>query len=501
MSGPPSPRRIVVVGGGISGLAAAHRLCELAREQRAPCRVTLLEEREVLGGPIATVRDGDLLLEAGPDQFVTHKPAAIALCERLGLAAELLELGGARFAPAVVHRDRPRPLPAGFALIAPTRLVPLLGSTLFSWRGKARIALERWVPPRGGRGDESVADFVTRRFGRELLDRVAEPILGAIFTADADRMSTELALPRYVALERRHGSVTRGLLQARAGTAGKRDADGEARGARLEREAGALGAGLVSLKGGLGRLVDRVAAGLDGAEIRLRARAVRLERDAPRGCWRLGVQGQAPIEADAVILACPAGAAARLLAGDGPLAAELQRLEYAGCATVYLLYPRRARRGELRGSGFFVPRTLGHPLLACSYVSRKFPERAPRDTLLLRAFLGGVRHPEVVDLEDDRLVALTRAFVERVLGLDGEPLHHRCFRHPRSMPQFDVGHAERLAAIGRRLAAHPGLGLCGASVGATGLPDCIGSGGRAAEAVLADLPVDSPLAVTSGGHD
>jgi oxygen-dependent protoporphyrinogen oxidase len=288
-------------------------------------------------------------------------------------------------------------------------------------------------------------------------------------------MSTEQVLPRHRAFEKEHGSVTRGLLRMRGGAA----------------------AGLVSLQGGLGSLVSRLATALDRVEIRTATPALRLDRDTVRGCWTLQVARQPSIEADQVILACPAHAAARLLVFDAELASLLGQLDYAGCATVYLLYPRHARQDELRGSGFFVPRTAGHPLLACSYVNRKFPDRAPRGTILLRAFLGGVRHPEIVELPDERLIELTRPFVERVLTLGGEPLHARCFRHPRAMPQFEVAHAERLAAIARRLEQHQGLGLCGAASGATGLPDCIESGERAAEAALARAAVEFALTVSN----
>jgi oxygen-dependent protoporphyrinogen oxidase len=462
--------RVAIVGGGISGLAAAHRLLELARDENRPLRVKLLEQQERVGGPLCTIRDGDLLLEAGPDQLVTHKLAGLDLCRRLGLGGDLVDILGKRFAPGVLHRGRPVQLPEGFAMLAPTRLGPFLRSGLFSWRGKVRVAAERFVPRRRATGDESLSSFVTRRFGKELLDRVAEPILAGIFTADADRMSMEMALPRFAALERSYGSVTGGMNRA------QREA-GPTR--RLRR------AGLVSLKRGFGSLVDRLVERLHDVEIRVDCRVTRIEPAAEGGPWTVIADGSAPLEVDRIILACPAYASSRMLSWDETLAGELARLEYAGCATVYLLYSRGAANRPVDGSGYFVPRTAGHPVLACSYVNNKFPDRAPAETLLLRVFLGGALHPETADLDDDALVGLSRAHVEAVLGIEGPPRFHRTFRYPRSMPQFGVGHRERIEALSGRLERYPGLITCGAAGGATGLPDCIAAGERAAHEALA----------------
>lgn len=464
------PWRVAIVGGGISGLAAAARLGELAREAGRSLQLTLLEEQGRLGGSLGTVAEDDMLLDTGPDQFVTHKAAGVDLCQRLGLGSELIELGGERFAPHLLHEGRPLPLPAGFAIMAPTRLAPLLSSRLFSSRGKARIALERFVPPRRDRGDESLRSFVVRRFGRELFERVAEPILAGIFTSDADRMSMAMTLPRYVALERQFRSVTRGLSAARHAAAST--------GARQR-------ASLIALRSGFGTLVDRLAARLGDRTLRLRARVERIVRDEGRASWTVAVAGGSAVEADRVVLACPTFVAARLLSWDQALGRELDRLDYAGCATVYLLYPQGALTRPLGGSGFFVPRTAREPVLACSYVTNKFPDRAPRGSVLLRVFLGGARHPEALDLDDDALSDLAARHVERVLGPAGPPRARRCFRHPRSMPQFVVGDRERFDAMARRLAGHPGLVACGAAVGATGVADCIASGENAAELALA----------------
>lgn len=463
-----APLRVAIVGAGISGLAAAHRLRELTREAGRELRLTVFEQQPQPGGPLRTVREDGLVLEAGPDQLVTHKASGLALCERLGLGTELVEIRGPGFAPRVLHDGRPTALPAGLAMMAPTRLAPLLGSSLLSWRGKTRVALERFVPRRVTGDDESLSAFVERRFGRELLERVAEPILAGIFTADADRMSMEMTLPRFLALERRHGSVTRGF---RAG------GHGGAAAAAVPRRAA-----LVSLRDGWGRLVERLVERLGDGALRCAARIERVERAG--GGWRLLLEGQAPFEADRVILACPAWVSARLLDWDAELAASLGRLDYAGCATVYLLYPPGAASTPLEGSGYFVPRSAGLPVLATSYVSNKFPERSPRGTILLRVFLGGARHPRLLELEDGELVAAARRHVEAVLGLRGALLCERVYRYPRSMPQFAVG-ARRNVEDNHRLAGrHGGLYVCGGAAGATGLPDCIASGERAAAATL-----------------
>jgi oxygen-dependent protoporphyrinogen oxidase len=450
---------VAIVGGGISGLSAAHRLCELAPGQVA---VRLLEATERCGGLVRTERRQGLVLEAGPDTVVTQKPEALELCRRLGLEHELIYPWAQNGAIEVAHRGRLIRLPEGTLTFVPTRRLSLLRSPLLSWRGKARALLEILAPAhRATRDDESLRAFVTRRFGRELFERLAEPVIGGLFLADADHMSMQARLPRLLALEREHGSVTRGILRGAGRT-------------------GPAPPPLVAPRGGMGTLVDRLVARLPADWIVTRARVERLERDRTSGGFRLQL-GEHALVADVLLLACPAHASAALVQPlDVELSRDLARLEHADCATVHLAYRRADLPATPRSFGFFVPRTAGSPLVACNFVSVKFPERVSGERVLLRAFVGGALHPGVLGLGDFELVAQAHAALARLLALGGRPVFARVHRHPRSMPQFPVGDRVRLERVVARTAGHPGLHLCGAAIGAFGIPDCIRSGEDAA---------------------
>ena len=448
----------VVIGGGVTGLAAAHRLVELGRP------VLLLEASDRLGGQVRTERRDGLVLEAGADTLVAAKPAAVQLCARLGIASELEDLAARHGGTEILWNGRLHRVPEGFMMMAPTRWAPVLRSPLFSWRGKLRMALEPLVKPRPeGAGDESLASFVTRRLGREALDRAAEPIVASIFTADADRLSLGATMPRFLDLERRHGSLRRGLAAMLGNHAPSTARPGA----------------FVALSGGMSRLVEGIAARLPEGSVRTGARVAVIEREQGRFAVRLG-SGET-IAAGAVLLACPAFDAARLTRSmDRPLADRLDELPYASCATVSLVFPRRAVGAPLSSFGFFVPRVLGLPILACSFVSEKFPGRAPADAVVLRAFLGGATRPEILDLSDPQIEAEAAAFLSRLLRIEGAPLAAYTHRFPRAMPQYEVGAPAWLSDVAARVAAIPGLALAGSAAGAMGIPDAIRSGEEAA---------------------
>ena len=457
-------RRVVVVGGGIAGLAAAHRLVETARASALD--VVLLEAGPHLGGTIATERTGGFVLEGGPDSILTEKPWAVALAERIGLPLVGTRAGERR--TFVARGRRLLPLPEGFLLMAPTDLRALACSPLFSWRGKLRMALDLVLPRGPAREDESLADFVRRRLGREALERVAQPLVGGIYTADPERLSLAATMPRFRDLERRYRSVVLGL---RAGAA-----------AAARGTSGARYDLFVAPADGMGAFVDALARRLPDGVVRLRTPAEGLAREGAR--WRLRA-GSEPLEADAVVLAAPAAVAAALLA---PLDAELGRLldgiDYASSATVTLGYRSADVGARLRGFGFVVPAVEGRTILAATYASRKFPGRAPDGHELVRGFVGGALRPELTTLDDDRLVAAVRRDLAELAGITAEPLLVRVHRHPRAMPQYAVGHLARVAAIEARVAGLPGVALAGAAYRGVGMPDCVRSGEAAADAVF-----------------
>lgn len=472
------PARCVVVGGGITGLSAAHHLVEVGRERGQPVTVRLLERSDRLGGHIRTERVGEYLIEGGPDSLVAHKPAAARLAERIGLSPDLVPMGGRHAGTEIIREGRPIRVPDGFLMMAPTRFWPALRSPLFSMGGKLRMVCERWIGPREAEvEDESLASFVTRRFGREVLDRVAEPIVAGIYTARAENLSLRLTLPRFLDMEMREGSVIRALRKAALDRA--RQATSEAGGGQ---------GSVLTLRGGLGRLVDELVSRLPNGTVGTGALVDTIVHENATGVWRVRCADGRELRADALVLACSATASAAILRGFDPeLSSALTGLEYASCATVTLAYPLASIRAPLLSHGFFVPRTEQLPILACSYVSRKFEDRGPADTMVLRAFLGGATNPAVLENDDDHLVSLTHSTLTRLLGIRHDPVPARVYRFPSSMPQYQPGQATWIAGIRSRSQRHPGLFFAGSTLGAFGLPDCVQSGEDAASAAFAFL--------------
>lgn len=474
----PERCRVAIVGGGITGLATALRLVESGAFDVRD--VVVLEASGRLGGQIRTIHDGPYVFEAGADTMVTQKPEGLALCRRLGLESEIVRPYAAGATVYIARRGRLIPVPEGFALVGPTRLGPLLGSPLFSPAGKLRMIFERFLSADVTREDESVRDFVTRRFGREAFERAAEPVVGGLFTADCDRLSLRSTLPRFADLERRAGSVWRGLSAARlspAAAAGPRASDP------------------VALRGGMQGLVDRLAERLGAATVVTGARVSRLAR-TPRGLT-LAFDGRASLLADAIVLASPAFVSAELVRDVAPrLAAGLAGLEHASCATVNLVYDRAAVASPPAGFGFFVPRGEQSSVLAASHVSRKFEGRAPADRVVLRAYLGGALHPRILDGSDEELIEAAHAFLAPLLGLSSAPLLARVHRHDRAMPQPAVGDVERVRALECDERDHDGLFLAGGALGAIGIPDCIRSGEAAADRALEHVASEGRTAVS-----
>lgn len=441
------------MGGGIAGLTVAYDL------HRRDLTLTLVEEQTRLGGLIWTLERDGFLMDAGPDAFLAGKPDARRLCEELGLGPELVGTNPDQKRVYVLHHGRLHPMPEGMRLTVPTRLGPLLSSSLFSLPGKIRMLLEPLIPARRGDEDdeESIASFVTRRFGSEALARVGEPLLAGIHCGEAEKLSMSLLFPRLVALEKKYGSVTRGMIAA----GGLSGADG-----RGEESV------FLSLESGMGRLVDRLAESIPSSSFHLGERVVELA-PVDHGFEALLTSGES-IRARAVVLALPIRASQALLASVAPSAAEcLSAIPTVSTAVVFHAFPRAQVRHPLDGYGFVVPRSEPNRLLAATFVSTKFPHRAPESHVLLRAFLGGARDPEVVDRSNDELRELSRTELERALGPLGAPSFSRVVRWVDRTPQVEVGHARRLAAFERALRAYPGLFVLGSGLRGVGIPDSI----------------------------
>jgi oxygen-dependent protoporphyrinogen oxidase len=459
--------KLVVVGGGIAGLAAAHRAVELSRERGVGLELTLLEAQERLGGTIRTERRDGFLVEAGADSFISEKPWALELVHRLGAESRLVRTDEASRRTFVAWRGRLHPLPEGFQLLAPTRLGPLLASSLFSWPGKLRMGLDL-VLPRGGDPDESLGAFVRRRLGREALERVAQPLVAGIYTADPDTLSLAATMPRFLEIERRERSVVMGMWRA------ARKAGAAAKGA-----SGARWSLFVTLAGGMGELVRMLAERLPEGAVRVGERVTEVAR-AGAG-WRIAAASGATFDADRVILACESYQTARMLRYlDPSLALLLEDIPYASSAVVTLAFRRGDVDHPLDGFGFVVPRAEGRPIIACTFSSVKYAGRAPDGHVLLRVFVGGALDEAALDADDARLIAVARVQLAELLGARGEPVLASVSRHRRAMPQYHVGHLARVEAIELGLRRHPGLALAGAAYRGVGIADCVRSGESAA---------------------
>jgi oxygen-dependent protoporphyrinogen oxidase len=470
----PQIKRIAVIGGGITGLAAAYRLRELAAAREFPLDVNLLERSARCGGALETIRRDGFVIETGADSFISEKRECAGLAARLGLGAELIPTREIYRKTCVVRAGRLVEIPAGFSLLAPAHLGPVFRSALFSPLGKLRIALEPYIATRKSDDDESLDSFVTRRLGREVLDRVAQALAGGIYTADPKRLSMAATMPRFVEMERRHGSVVKGMRAA-----------ANAQASRNSETSGARWSMFQSFRNGMATLPETLASRL-GASIRKGAEVVGMSRNG--NLWRLALTDGGSIDADAVICAAPAYAASRIVATIAPAAAKmLGEISYASAATVNLTFRESDFDGPPRAFGFVVPAIEHRRIIAGSFSSFKFEGRAPAGSILARAFVGGEMSREMMRLRDDEMIAAVRDEFRALLGVSATPGIAEVRRWPDSMPQYEVGHLTRVAEIERAVAEIPSFAIAGAAYRGVGIPDCIRSGEDAADAIFAKL--------------
>jgi oxygen-dependent protoporphyrinogen oxidase len=469
-------KRIVIIGGGISGLAAAHRLTELARNRQQPIAVTLLEASTRLGGTIQTERRDGFLLERGPDSFISEKPEAVALAKRLGIDSRLIHTNDEHRRSFIVRNGRLRAVPEGFQLLAPSRIWPFVTTDIFSAAGKLRIAADLFLPrtPANGNNDESLASFVTRRLGKEALDRMAQPMVGGIYTADPTTLSLRATLPRFLDMERRHRSIILAMLRQRK--VNKTETSGVS-GPRYSL--------FLSFDQGMQVLTEELERSITaaGVTIELNSKVTSLDR-GPEG-WTITTSNGSRVHIDGVCLGIPAYSAALLLEKiDNNLAQQLRAIEYTSTATINFAYRRDDVGHPLDGFGFVVPFIERRALIACTFSSVKFSDRAPEHYVLLRAFVGGALQPEIFQLNEAEMVAQVRSDLEQLLSIKGQPIFVETAKWSRSMPQYYVGHLERVGAIEARVSSLNTIALAGNSYRGAGIPDCIRSGEAAAEKLM-----------------
>lgn len=467
--------RVVIIGGGISGLAAAYRLCERLKDSPTPTQVLLLESNPHPGGTIRTFERDGFLLEGGPDNFITEKPEAVELARQLGIAHRLIETNSENRRAFIVRDGRLRPVPEGFQLLAPSRFWPFLTTDIFSWTGKARMALDLLLPRRAGSNgadDESLAQFVRRRLGREALERMAQPMVGGIYTADPELLSLRSTMPRFLDMERTHRSLLLGMWKNRRRQSAK-------------EQTGTSGAryGLfLTFDRGMQVLVEELVRQLPPEVIQPNVKVVNISYKS--GEWVINIDGQETLSADAVCLALPAYAAGSLLESvDDELTAELSTIAYASSAIINFAFRREDIAHPLDGFGFVTPFIEGRTVLACSFSSIKYAGRAPAGHVLLRAFLGGAMQPELFNLDDAEMQRRALDDLRSLLGLRAEPLFAQITRWPRSMAQYHVGHREKIARVYARLDRFPSLALAGNAYSGAGIPDCVRGGFASADKI------------------
>lgn len=468
-------RRIVVIGGGIAGLAAAHRLVELKNNQRISFEITLLEASNRLGGCIATHRVGDFLVEAGPDSFITEKPWALRLSERLGLGARLVSTQAAHQKIYVVHNGKLVPLPEGFFLLAPTRLTPFLRTPLFSWRGKLRMAAELFVPRGELNNDESLGAFVRRRLGVEVLERVAQPLVGGIYASDPDKLSLTSTMPRFKDMEGSKRSVIWAMWS-------------EQRRLARNRGSGARWSLFVSFAGGMQELVDAIAQRLPQGTAQLNTAVTKIFANDSNQTWHIATRANEILEADGIILATPAFQTAEMLAVTALDAAkELSSISYASTATISLAYRNQDFPRSPDSFGFVVPAIEERKIMACTFSSLKYSGRAPDGHLLLRAFVGGSLQPDLFQHDDAQMERSVRDELASLMGVRAEPLFIRIQRYPNSMPQYHVGHQAKIRRVEAALAKYSNLALAGSAYHGVGISDSVRTGEEAAERLFKQI--------------
>lgn len=462
-------KSVLIIGGGISGLAAAHHFHTQARDA---VDFRILESSARLGGKIHTAHENGFTMEGGPDSFLPRKTGVLDLCNTLGLQNDLIE---ANKAGLFVWSDgRLILMPEGLMMMAPSKMGPFLKSPLISWPGKIRMGCEAFVPARRASGDESLGNFVRRRLGQEALDKIAGPLFAGIHSGDPETLSLHSTFSLFADMERKHGSLLKAMLARKKAATGPPPAST-----------------FLSLRGGMQTMVDALEKELPAASVLRNWDAWRIART--RRGFEVRTQSGAKLEADAVLLATPAHVTANLVEElDPPLAQRLKGIRYASTATVSVAFRRTDIGHALNGTGFVISQREKRRISACTWSSVKFPQRAPDGFVLLRAFLGGARAPGVAALTEEDLLQTVLDELRVTLQITAKPVLAKAFRWPQATPQYEVGHAERVAEIERLAAQEPGLYLTGAAYHGGGIPDCVQNAKDEAEKIVRSLTTPEP---------
>ncbi len=470
-------KKIIIIGGGIAGLAAAHRLQEEI-SNGADLECVVLEASEQFGGKIATERFDGFVIERGPDSFISQKPAAIELCKKLGLGDRLVGTNQEQTKTYVYTGKKLVTMPDGLSLMIPTKFLPFALTPLFSWPGKMRMALDLIIPKKRGNGDESLASFVRRRMGEEALRKMAEPMLAGIYASDPETMSISSTFPMFVQTEKKYRSLILGMLARKRQMLIQKPSQPKS---GNNHQPFSL---FMTLKNGLGEMVDAVIEKSPDVSFQASAKVGQVTKGGPTA-WRVILEDGETIDADGVIFATPAKLSADFLQPIAPKVAELlNQIKYVSTATATLAYRKEGFSHPLNGFGFVVPRTEGRKILACTWTSSKFPHRTPEGYVMLRCFVGGALNEDLAEQDENAIAAMVKKELADLMGIHQEPEICKVFHNKKSNVQYRVGHAGLIDSVQKELQTFPGLFLTGSAYTGIGIPDCIQNGTRTAESAI-----------------
>lgn len=471
-------KRVVVIGGGISGLSTAYYLRQKALRAGVDIEVMLIEKERTFGGCIVTEKADGFVIEGGPDCFLSEKPWTIRLCEDLGLAHRLLCTNEENRRVFILSRGTLHELPEGFMLMIPTSFTPFLKSSLISLPGKLRMAVDLFLPRKRSGEEESLAQFVRRRLGNEALEKIAEPLVAGIHAGTPETMSLISTFPRFIQLEEEYRSLILGMM------ARKRKARQLA-----QRHSGPKRTMFMALVGGMMELTDALSTRLDERSLLSHKKVVRIHRrgdsDPHHPTYEVHVEGGETMRANCVILATPVHVTAGLLKEmDETLSEVLSSIPSVSTATISLVYRGNEIHHPLNGFGFIVPRTEKRKVMASTWTSTKFTHRSPPGFVLLRAFVGGAQNEDLLNVDDEPMIEMVREELRDIMGITADPILTRIYRWEKSMPQYRLGHAQKLAQLEEGLLRYPGLYITGCAYRGIGISDCINDGEITAEKTL-----------------
>ena len=463
-------KQIVIIGGGIAGLAAAYYIHKEI-SKKIPVACTVLESSENFGGKISTLRFDGFIVERGPDSFISQKPQAVELCKELGLTDQLIGTNPEHPSTYVCLKNKLVAMPDGLSLMIPTKFMPFILSPLFSWLGKIRMGMDLLIPKKQSDEDESLASFVRRRMGEEALQKMAEPMLAGIYASDPELMSIKSTFPMFVQIEQKYRSLIIGMR------ARKRQQMKHQTKPIDKRKPFSL---FMTLKNGLDEMVTMLVEKSNNINFRGTTKVTDLSLNG--GDWKISLEGGTFISAEAVILATPAKISARLLESVAPeVTSLLDKIRYVSTATVSIAFKKEGFPHSLDGFGFLIPRAEGKRILACTWTSSKFPDRVPEGYVMLRCFLGGAMREELAEMDESAISTMVREELLDLMGISCEPVFLKVFQYKKSNVQYHVGHATLIESIRGELKKLPGIFVTGSAYTGVGIPDCIRDGTEVAK--------------------